>query len=56
MEAYGLTQEFTTPYTPEPNGLVERFFRSLKEECNGTTTKSDHISPWAMWHPEHTRH
>ncbi|MFC0383701.1 IS3 family transposase [Chromohalobacter israelensis] len=33
VKAYGLTQEFTTPYTPEQNGLVERFFRSLKEEC-----------------------
>jgi len=21
------------PYTPEQNGLMERFFRSLKEEC-----------------------
>ncbi len=31
--AYGLTQEFITPYTPEQNGLIERFFRSLKEEC-----------------------
>jgi putative transposase len=30
---YGLTQEFITPYTPEQNGIVERFFRSLKEEC-----------------------
>ncbi|MFO8047280.1 MAG: integrase core domain-containing protein [Halomonas sp.] len=32
VKAYGLTQEFTTPYTPEQNGLVARFFRSLKEE------------------------
>lgn len=30
---YGLTQEFITPYTPEQNGMIERFFRSLKEEC-----------------------
>ena len=30
---YKLTQEFITPYTPEQNGIIERFFRSLKEEC-----------------------
>lgn len=30
---YRLKQEFVTPYTPEQNGLIERFFRSLKEEC-----------------------
>jgi hypothetical protein len=29
---YLLTQEFITPYTPEQNGIIERFFRSLKEE------------------------
>lgn len=33
VRAYGLKQEFTTLYTPEQNGLMERFFRSLKEEC-----------------------
>ncbi|WP_408033340.1 transposase [Thermodesulfatator autotrophicus] len=32
-KAYGLSQEFITPYTPEQNGLVERFIRTLKEEC-----------------------
>lgn len=30
---YGIQQEFITPYTPEQNGMVERFFRSLKDEC-----------------------
>jgi len=30
---YKLSQEFITPYTPEQNGLIERFFRSFKEEC-----------------------
>ncbi len=30
---YGLEQEFITPYTPQQNGMVERFFRNLKEEC-----------------------
>jgi len=30
---YRLDQEFITPYTPEQNGLIERFFRTLKEEC-----------------------
>ena len=34
---YRLRQEFTTPYTPEQNGLIERFFRSLKEECTWQT-------------------
>ena len=32
-KAYGVEQEYITPYTPEQNGMIERFFRSLKEEC-----------------------
>jgi putative transposase len=31
--AFKLHQEFITPYTPEQNGIVERFFRSSEEEC-----------------------
>ena len=33
VKAYGLTQEFITPYSPEQNGMIERFIRTLKEEC-----------------------
>ncbi len=25
--------EYITPYTPEQNGVVERFMRTMKEEC-----------------------
>jgi transposase InsO family protein len=30
---YRPRQEFITRYTPEQNGLIERFFRSIKKEC-----------------------
>ena len=30
---YRLTQEYITPYTPEQNGMIERFFLTLKQEC-----------------------
>ncbi|MGA2615631.1 MAG: integrase core domain-containing protein, partial [Spirochaetia bacterium] len=33
LRDYRLSQQFITPYTPEQNGIIERFFRSLKEEC-----------------------
>jgi putative transposase len=33
IAAYGLDTEYITPYTPEQNGVVERFMRTLKEEC-----------------------
>ena len=28
---YRLAQEFITPYTPEENGIIERFFRTVKD-------------------------
>lgn len=33
VNQYKLTQEYITPYCPEQNGMIERWFRSLKEEC-----------------------
>ena len=30
---FGVFQEYITPYTPEQNGMIERFFRTLKESC-----------------------
>ena len=30
---YGITQEYITPYSPEQNGMIERFFKTVKEEC-----------------------
>lgn len=33
VNRYGLGQEYITPYSPEQNGMIERFFKTLKEEC-----------------------
>jgi putative transposase len=53
---YRLRQEFITPYTPEQNGLIERFFRSLKEECvwlhnfGSFSEARAAITKWIHWH------
>ena len=53
---YRLRQEFITPYTPEQNGMIERFCRSLKEECvwqyhfaNFVEARAT-ITPWIDWY------
>ncbi|MBU2963117.1 integrase core domain-containing protein [Citreicella sp. C3M06] len=33
VRSYGLKQEFITPHCPQQNGMVERFIRTLKEQC-----------------------
>ena len=59
---YRLTQEFITPYTPEQNGLVERFFRSLKEECawqqnfQGFKQAKRIIQRWIDWYNQERPH
>jgi len=51
-----LRQEFITPDTPEQNGIVERFFRSLKEECvwqhnfTGFADARAAITQWIEWY------
>lgn len=59
---YRLRQEFVTPYTPEQNGMIERFFRSLKEECVwqhrfdsfGAARRT--VSRWIRWYNEGRPH
>jgi putative transposase len=52
---YRLPQECITPYTPEQNDLIERWFRSLKEACVwqqqfGTFQEAQHaIRAWIQW-------
>ena len=59
---YRLQQEFITPYTPEQNGIIERFFRSLKEECvwqHVFQTFDDArriIRDWMRWYNEERPH
>lgn len=53
---YRLQQEFITPSTPEQNGIIERFFRSLKEECVWQQTFQTFeearriIRAWLQWY------
>jgi putative transposase len=54
--AHKLRQEFITPYTPEQNGMIERFFRSLKEECvwlqnfDSFEEANKAIREWIRWY------
>lgn len=59
---YGLNQEFITPYTPQQNGMIERFFRSLKEECiwlrnfQGLKDAKETISEWVTFYNKEQPH
>lgn len=59
---YRLRQEFITPYTPQQNGLVERFFRSVKEECvwqhqfRSFADARRAIRTWIAWYNERRPH
>ena len=53
---YKVSQEYITPYTLEQNGMIERFFRSLKEECvwqhrfESFEDARRHIMRWIEWY------
>ncbi len=52
VNKYKLQQEYITPYTPEQNGMIERFFRSFKEECvwqQSLTTFDEAYNKIADW-------
>lgn len=62
LRDYRLRQEFITPYTPEQNGMIERFFRSLKEECVWQHLFADFeearraVRDWISWYNEERPH
>ena len=51
-----------SPYTPQQNGLIERFFRSLKEECvwqhwfGRFEEARQKINAWMRWYNEERPH
>jgi len=59
---YNFTQEFITPYTPQQNGMIERFFRTIKEECiwhyNFKSLKETNeiISQWIDFYNKRRKH
>jgi putative transposase len=59
---YRLPQEFITPYTPEQNGMIERWFRSLKEECvwqqhfQNFAEARRAIHAWITWYNDERPH
>jgi putative transposase len=59
---YRLRQEYITPYTPEQNGLIERFFRTLKDECVWQHNFTDftharrEVLSWIVWYNSRRPH
>lgn len=59
---YRLQQEFITSYSPEQNGIIERFFRSLKDECvwqhvfQTFEEARQAIRNWLQWYNEERPH
>jgi len=59
----GLKQEFVTPHSPQPNGMIERRIRSPKEQCiHWRRFEEEHYAsraiaiPLEMTHPSAQAH
>lgn len=59
---YNVSQEYITPYTPEQNGMIERFFRTAKEEVFWQYRIHDpddaftRFAEWIEWYDEGRPH
>ena len=59
---YNVSQEYITPYTPEQNGMIERFFRTVKEEVFWQYRIHDpdeaftRFAEWIDWYDEGRPH
>lgn len=60
--SYRLSQEFITPCSPEQNGLIERFFRTIKQECiwihnfKNFAEAKQKVEDWIRWYNEERPH
>jgi transposase InsO family protein len=44
--SYGLDQEYITPYAPEQNGMIERFFRTQRNASGITASPAATRHSW----------
>ena len=56
VRSYGIKQEFITPHTPQQNGMIERLFRTMKEQCiwlhnfKSIEEAQTVIGQWVSWY------
>lgn len=62
VKDYNIEQEFITPYSPQQNGMIERFIKTLKEECiwkqrfESLAHARDVIGKWITKYNHHRPH
>ena len=62
VRRYGVEQEFIQPHTPQQNGMIERLFRTMKEQCIWLTRfesldeAKSVIGRWVDWYNHQRPH